>query len=269
MAREICGADPAGAGVFVMGGYFKPGGELPGLYADEKTVTAIQIIAEAFNANQADSGTYFSDNLFTVGRNLGFLSDERFINAVEKALETTTERSIVWRTHVLTWAAFTCLKLPGDFVECGCYCGKTAQAISEYVRLDETDKRFFIYDVFENPPDARHGMADHSKGLYAQVKQRLSPYKHLLVTQGSVPEVLEDVSPDAISFMHIDMNSVSAELGALHQLFDRVVKGGIIVFDDYGWAPYRAQKAAEDRFMEERGYKIVELPTGQGMMIKL
>ena len=32
--------------------------------------------------------------------------------------------------------------------------------------------------------------------------------------------------------------------------------------------PERAQKLAEDAFMAKRGYKILELPTGQGLLIK-
>ncbi len=248
--------------------YFTPGGDLPGLTAGQDTVEAIQIVSKAFRANQANSGTFFSDNLLTMGRNLGFLSDDQFIDSVENVFETSMEKSIVWRTHILTWAAFTCLSLPGDFVECGCYQGKTAEVIANYVCLNDTDKNFFIYDVFNHPPDARHGMENHSENLFEKVRERLRPFKNIVVTKGCVPEILEAISPETIAFMHIDMNSVSAEIGALEVLFDRVVKGGIIVFDDYGWTPYHDQKVAEDRFMEERGYKILELPTGQGMMLK-
>jgi O-methyltransferase len=64
------------------------------------------------------------------------------------------------------------------------------------------------------------------------------------------------------------MNSVASELAALEALFDRVVPGGLIVFDDYGWTGYIAQKKAEDAFMAARGHTILELPTGQGMVLK-
>ena len=64
------------------------------------------------------------------------------------------------------------------------------------------------------------------------------------------------------------MNSAASEIAALDVLFDKVVPGGIIVFDDYGWTGYDAQRYAEDAFMTERGYRVLELPTGQGMVIK-
>ena len=57
-------------------------------------------------------------------------------------------------------------------------------------------------------------------------------------------------------------------MAALEHLFDRVTKGGIIIFDDYGWSGYVKQKIAEDAFMAARDHYIMELPTGQGLLIK-
>jgi O-methyltransferase len=54
----------------------------------------------------------------------------------------------------------------------------------------------------------------------------------------------------------------------LERLFDRVLTGGVVVFDDYGWKMFHKQKEAEDAFMRSRGYGILELPTGQGLVVK-
>jgi O-methyltransferase len=42
----------------------------------------------------------------------------------------------------------------------------------------------------------------------------------------------------------------------------------MLVLDDYGWEGYRAQKLAEDAWLQARGFHVIELPTGQGMVIK-
>jgi hypothetical protein len=47
-----------------------------------------------------------------------------------------------------------------------------------------------------------------------------------------------------------------------------VSPGGIVVFDDYGWKVFHRQKEAEDEFMRHMGYEILELPTGQGIVVK-
>jgi O-methyltransferase len=83
-----------------------------------------------------------------------------------------------------------------------------------------------------------------------------------------VPQSLEGTAPATIAFLHVDMNNAAAELGALEMLFDRVAASGAIVLDDYGWTGYRAQKEVEDQFFAARGYSVLELPTGQGLVIK-
>ena len=74
--------------------------------------------------------------------------------------------------------------------------------------------------------------------------------------------------PKKIAFLHIDMNSAQAEMLALEHLFDKVTPGGVIVFDDFGWSCNVNQMTAELAFMNERGQHILELPTGQGVVIK-
>jgi O-methyltransferase len=65
------------------------------------------------------------------------------------------------------------------------------------------------------------------------------------------------------------MNQAAAEVAALDTLFEKIVPGGILILDDYEWAGiYRGQKIAEDQWLQERGYRVIPLPTGQGLVIK-
>ncbi len=113
-----------------------------------------------------------------------------------------------------------------------------------------------------------HAMPEHGKALFEQVKDRFSDFSNVTVTQGKVPDVLRQVAPEKIAFMHLDMNNAEAEVGALDVLFERMVPGAILILDDYGWMGYRDQKTAEDAWFAERGYQVLEMPTGQGMVIK-
>lgn len=218
-------------------------------------------------------GIFAGDNLFTINRNLGFLYDAPFMAAFEKNIlsdgspDALVESSTIWRAHVLAWAAHSCLKLEGDFVECACYRGTSANILCDYLDFNNTGKHYYLYDLFEHK-DTTNYMPSHGAGLYLWVKQRFSGYPTVHVTQGSVPEVLHEVSPEKIAFMHLDINNASAEIGALELLFDRIVPGGMIVLDDYGWLGFHEQKQAEDVFFAERGYRVLELPTGQGLLVK-
>lgn len=112
-------------------------------------------------------------------------------------------------------------------------------------------------------------MPDHGPNLYEQVRQRFSDIDNISVVQGMIPEVLHKTAPEKVAFMHLDLNGPAAEVAALEFFFDRLVPGAILILDDYGWREYyRSQKEAEDPFFESRGYRVLELPTGQGMVIK-
>lgn len=111
-------------------------------------------------------------------------------------------------------------------------------------------------------------MPEHGSDLYASVKKRFSDFPNVTVTQGRVPDTLAKVAPEKIAFMHLDINNAEAEVGVLNALFDRMVPGAMIVLDDYGWLYYRDQKLAHDAWFEKRGYEVLELPTGQGLLIK-
>ena len=135
--------------------------------------------------------------------------------------------------------------------------------------IKSSDKSFYLYDLFEHDESmAHHDMPEHSTELFDQVRERFADLPNVIVTKGLVPQILYEVAPEKIAFLHIDMNNAEAEIGALEYLWDRVVPGASIVLDDYGWLAYRAQKTAEDPFFAARGYQVLELPTGQGLVIK-
>jgi hypothetical protein len=225
-------------------------------------------IQTALNA-LAPAGIFTGDNLFAFGRNLSFLDDNQFMSAFYNNSYDDIEKSVIWRRYVLCWAARQCLKHDGDFVEAACYKGLTAKMICEYTNFGTTDKNYYLYDLFEHSVEMdHHAMPEHGVHLHEEVKNRFLLYKNVKVIKGCVPDILMEHAPEEISFMHLDLNGAEAELGALNVLFEKVVRGGIIILDDYGWLAYRAQKEAEDPFFEERGYRVLELPTGQGMVIK-
>ncbi len=214
-------------------------------------------------------GIFTGDNIFTYGRNLSFLDDEKFMTAFNKHIETDVEASVIWRINILCWAARQSMRIEGDFIECACYKGISARIICDYTDFGKSDKHYYLYDLFEHSSDMiHHSMPEHGEDLYTKVKNRFAELEQVHVTQGAVPEVLHQISPEKIAFLHLDLNNAPAEIGALELLFDRVSTGGIIILDDYGWLAYRAQKEAEDPFFEERGYRVLELPTGQGLIIK-
>ena len=212
---------------------------------------------------------FAGDNLITFGKNLSFLTDERFMAAVEAQVTTEVERTILWRTAVLAWAARNGLRRDGDFVECGCYRGTSARIIADTLGFGTIDRTFWLYDLFEYPEGSTHSpMPGMGGDLFEATQARFSDLPNVRVIRGAVPDCLPGQSPDRIAYLHIDMNNAAAEIGALEALFDRVTPGGAIVLDDYGYHGYVAQRDAERAWFGARGYDVLELPTSQGLVIK-
>jgi len=230
----------------------------------------IQGIQKAVDQINGQNGIYAGDNLFTYHRNLSFLEDEPLMTAFNAHASTEIEKAVLWRMSTVLWGVRNGLRLEGDFVECACYKGTTVRVICDAVGFAKyPDRRYYLYDLFDHDPSLpHHAMPEHSKQLYAQVKNRFSDFDNVTVTQGKVPDVLAEVAPKKIAFMHLDLNNADAEIGALEVLFERMVPGAVLVLDDYGWLGYRAQKLAEDPWFEKYGYRVLEMPTGQGLLIK-
>jgi hypothetical protein len=232
---------------------------------------------------------FWGDRLLSIDKSAGFLSDPSFRKAYDEIHgshqydQYASPQSISWRLHTLVWAAKHGLSLEGEFVECGVFKGDMSWVISQTVDLKSFNKTFYLYDTFtgfsdkyssendfpDNPSFFNFAQTHYSDpSLYPSVCKRFANQPHIKIIKGVVPDILHAEAPEKIAFLHVDLNSPAAEIGALEVLFPRLSSNAIVVFDDYGWKQFHIQKEAEDKFMEKLGYSILELPTGQGLVIK-
>ncbi|MCR9192420.1 MAG: TylF/MycF family methyltransferase [Gammaproteobacteria bacterium] len=232
---------------------------------------------------------FWGDRLLTLDKSAGFMEEERFASAygairgAHQYDQYASPQTIAWRLHTLVWAAKIGLEVEGDFVECGVFRGDMSWVITQVLDFKSKNKQFYLFDTFSGFSEKYSSSDDfpNNPGFFEFANQIYSDPSHyqyvcerfkdepaVHVIKGVVPDILEAHMPEKIAFMHIDLNSAAAEIGALELLFPRMSPGAILIFDDYGWKDYFKQKEAEDAFMFQRGYHILELPTGQGMVIK-
>ena len=219
---------------------------------------------------------FVGEGMATWLKTLPFAEDERFQALAEAHGDLLPAPNWHWSLQTVLWAVQRCRDVPGDYVELGVFKGHTTLFCAEYVEFAGWPKRWLLYDTFDGIPDDQLAPGWKSindsvyKGTYAfeEVRSRFAHIANIQVIQGRVPEVLMQGAPDSIAFMHIDMNNVAAEIGALELLFERLSPGGVIIFDDYTWWTTRAQYYAEKAWFEARGLSVLPLPTGQGLFIK-
>lgn len=100
-----------------------------------------------------------------------------------------------------------------------------------------------------------------------RTKRNLTEFEdNIFYHQGYIPESLNVLPiPDSIIYMHIDLNSAIPTLAGLEFFYPRLIKGGVILFDDYGWSGYEETKETVDNFFANKPGILMKLPTGQAI----
>jgi O-methyltransferase len=177
--------------------------------------------------------------------------------------------------------------IPGDIVECGVWRGGSMQAIAR--TLDSAgihDRDLYLYDTFEGmtPPtdkDVRRNdgstaadslaKSDRSSLVWAyasledvQAGFEAVPYpaERLHYVKGPVEETVPGTLPDQIAILRLDTDWYESTAHELTHMYDRLVSGGVLMIDDYGY--WQGSRQATDEFLERTGERLLLIRTGSG-----
>jgi O-methyltransferase len=172
------------------------------------------------------------------------------------------------RSYVLHQLALQALRLGGDFWECGVYRGGTAMLLAKIVR--ENGPKLRLFDTFEGMPDTDGGKDFHVKGDFSDtsmeaVRSRI-PGDFVRFHKGFMPETFAGLEDSRIAFAHIDVDIYKSIVDCCDFIFPRLLVGGFMIFDDYGFPSCPgARKAVDDFFRDRRAVPLV-LDTGQAIV---
>lgn len=168
------------------------------------------------------------------------------------------------------------IHLPGHLVECGVYKGASLIRFATFRDMLESphSRKIIGFDAFGKFPRQQEiqddKFIDHFEGaggdgIDIDELKKIFSYKNFQNYELVVGDILDTLpryvekSPELkISFLHIDVDVYKPSLCILNNLFDRVVAGGVVVFDDYGTVP--GETTAVDEFMTGRAETIEKLP---------
>lgn len=222
--------------------------------------------------------TYNTDGLATCN-NCDFISEPKFAKAYQKAKDTSPWGgfTLQWRTHIVCYFANMVKNLEGDYVECGVNTGAYSIAVIDYINFSETSKTFYLLDTYDGLVTEQVSDEEKEAGIdkylssyknnYERVVDTFAPYNTKII-KGMVPDTLPLCDAQKICYLSIDMNCVAPEIAAANYFWDKIVKGGVVILDDYGFPMHINQKLAFDKFAKEKSVEILCLPTGQGVIIK-
>jgi O-methyltransferase len=156
--------------------------------------------------------------------------------------------------------------------EAGVFRGGSARLICE-ARGDEP---LHLFDVFEtlqqaqgpeaNPRNGelfRHFGAVH--GRLEEVRSLLAPYASVHFHPGVFPASAAELGAERFCFVHVDLDLEPSTRDALEFFLPRLLPGGILIGDNYDDPLVRR---AFDAYFAAGGATVVELPWGQGMVVR-
>jgi len=219
--------------------------------------------------------TYFGGRMATC-HDATFLGDPAFLDALKSAesRNTSTSATYAWNMNIACWCATQAYQLKGDFVECGTAKGSTAACILNWLSWKTDSRVFYLFDTFQGMLSQQLTQDDHGadrqyyNDTYEDVKTFFSKWPTVIPVKGIVPDSLSSIPTETkVAFLHIDMNCATPEAEALEFFRSRLLPGAIILLDDYGWLAYGAQKIVHDKFAASLGVKVLQIPTGQGIIV--
>jgi hypothetical protein len=166
--------------------------------------------------------------------------------------------------------------VPGAIVECGVWRGgATVAAIRALQSLDVADRDIYLYDTFEgmNEPgvhDVRHDgepailkfnrlkidrdRSDWCRAELEGVQQAVLatgyPAERIHFIKGKVEETIPEQAPERIAVLRLDTDWYESTRHELEHLFPRLVQGGVLLLDDYGY--WQGARRAVDEYLAEQ-----------------
>jgi hypothetical protein len=166
--------------------------------------------------------------------------------------------------------------LPGDIVEIGVFKGSGIATFSKFVDIyfPNSNKKIIGFDIFDpensdevlnkdskNDKDVMnivYSRVDKSDRSLQTVTKRLDNMclskKYLLVegdVENTIPDFLIDNPGFRISLLYIDVDIERPTYFALKYLWDRILPGGIIVFDEYEYHKF-SESSGVEKFLREK-----------------
>jgi O-methyltransferase len=135
-------------------------------------------------------------------------------------------------------------------------------------------KQLHLFDTFAGIPEVNPDHDYYEKGLYSDtsleaVKAVVGEGDHVFYHVGLIPHSFEKMEAERVAVAHIDVVTYQSVFDCCVFIYPRLSGGGLIVFDDYGFATCPGARAAVDEFFADKPERPLVLPTAQAVVIKL
>lgn len=168
--------------------------------------------------------------------------------------------------------------IEGDVVECGVWRGGSMMAAAlTLMDLDDAGRALYLYDTFEGMSAATEEDTRRRDGRAATDLMQVAAEDSLLLARASLDDVREGMDsigypgpvhyvqgkvedtipgtvPERIALLRLDTDWFASTAHELDHLYPRLVPGGVIILDDYGY--WDGARKAIDDFLDVTGERL-------------
>ena len=167
------------------------------------------------------------------------------------------------------------IDIPGEIIECGVFKGCSLIRFAMLRNIFNISKKIIGFDVFGEFPRAESEADRVRLKEFVQdagsesisVEQLLEVLKNKNIENvelvpgdicETVPKYVEDYPELSISLLHLDADLYEPTAVALKCLWPRIVKGGVLILDNYN--DVEGETKAVDEYFKDKNLKICKFP---------
>jgi O-methyltransferase len=172
-------------------------------------------------------------------------------------------------------------RVQGDVVECGVWKGGSMLTVADVLtKMNDSNRNLYLYDTFEGmsePTEADVSYNNLSAGELLKTNEKTEeniywaysaldavkktmalstyPQNKIHFVKGKVEDTIPSTIPDKIALLRLDTDWYDSTKHELIHLFPRLVSGGVLIIDDYGF--WKGARKAVDEYLSENNVQIL------------
>ena len=177
---------------------------------------------------------------------------------------------MAYKFNFLFDRAVECLDLGNIFYECGVGRGGSAAFFAKL--LEDANSQGYnlqlhLFDTFEGMPETDPKYDSHKKGdipsdfedTKKHIESFLTTSNFIHYHKGLIPDTFVGLEEHKIAFAHIDVDLYSSYKACCEFIYPRLVKNGVMAFDDYGHDCCRGAKTAVDEYFSKMNKPVLKI----------
>jgi len=185
----------------------------------------------------------------------------------------------IYRLYELFYLAKSVSALKGDFLEVGVAAGGSGVMLVRIIKSMNVEKKIFLADTFTGVVNTsikdtayQDGMHSFKEDVVINLLEKFECINNSIILKGIFPkENYQHFDNNSLCFVHIDVDVYQSTKDVLEFVNNKVVKNGLIIIDDYGFAGCEGATQAVTDFIKvnQKQFAFIHNINGHAILLKL